>query len=116
MFKIRIAFRLMLLAVGTLLSQEAGAATVNTPLTQIVNIYAYTDFGTGDVLFRTASLAPGCDGFWLQPTDVGFKQVLSLLVLAKAAQSDVTVYAYDNQIWSGSSTGHFCRAMMVNVQ
>lgn len=90
-------------------------ANVTTPITQVTYIQPYTQFGSGDVLFSTTTLASGCDGFWLAPSDPGFKQVLSTLEMAKAAENNLIVYADEHQIWSGSAS-RFCKVLLIQVQ
>jgi len=68
-------------------------------------ISTYTTFGNGDVVFTLSSTAPGCtNGFWLRPTDEGFKFALAALLEAKATGSTLQVDALDTDLWAGGTS------------
>jgi hypothetical protein len=97
------------------LATNASAGMVLSTASQVLVVDSYADYQSGDVVFRISSTVPGCHGFWLQPTDPGFKQTYANLLMAKAAQMNVVVYAYDNQIWTGSGSA-YCKVRSIAVQ
>jgi hypothetical protein len=103
------------LAALSALPSTASADMVLSPSSQVVRIQSYTDFASGDVFFELATSTPGCVGFWLQPNDPGFKQTHAVLMMAKATQMNVVAYAYDNQLWSGSSYA-YCRVRSLTAE
>jgi hypothetical protein len=69
----------------------------------VTEVFSYTDYGGGDVIFRVNAPIRGCEGgFWLRPTDPGFKQSLATVLLAYGSKSTVRVWAYDDEPWPGS--------------
>jgi hypothetical protein len=90
------------------------AGMVLSPASQVLVVDSYTDYQSGDVVFRISATVPGCHGFWLQGSDPGFKQTYANLLMAKAAQMNVIVYAYDNQIWAGSANA-YCKVRSLQV-
>lgn len=94
----------------------AHAADVSTPVTKITEIYAYADFGNGDVAVRVAQATTGCEsGFYLTKSDPGFGAMYALILSAKASQADVILYGKSDQIWAGSA-GKFCKLSTAKVQ
>ena len=70
----------------------------------VLEINTYEDFGGGDVMFRVNPTVVGCEGgFWLTPTDPGFKTNLASLMMAYQTKSGLRVRGYTDQIWTGSS-------------
>jgi hypothetical protein len=45
-------------------------------------IHTYPNFGTGDVVFSLVTPVSGCSGFWLNPSEPGFKQTYTTLMAA----------------------------------
>jgi len=70
----------------------------------------YEDYGGGDVVFFVdGQPVVGCEsGFWLRPTDAGFKSSFATLLSAYATKLPIIVYGLNDQLWPGSS-GHVCR-------
>jgi hypothetical protein len=86
----------------------AHATLVYAPVARVTRVMSFAQYGTGDVVFVTDSLPPTCqDGYWIRLSDVGGKAVHAQLLAAFHAQTPLIVYAYDDQIWSGSG-GRFC--------
>jgi hypothetical protein len=76
---------------------------------QLTELWTYSDYGAGDVVVSVQSPLPTCQhGFWLRMTDVGAKTVFAQLLAAFHTKTSLRVYAYDDQIWAGSS-GRYCR-------
>jgi hypothetical protein len=89
---------------------SAHAAVVYSPDgVTIARIYSYSEFGSGDVAFTVAGGgAVGCDGFWLRPSDPGFKTLYALLLVAYSTKQPIMVGGVDDSIWTGSAS-RFCR-------
>lgn len=102
------ALMMAALVIGT-----AGAMERSTPETVITTVTTYPQFGGGDVAIVVANPATNCpNGFWLSPSDPGFKSVLASILAAHHSRSRVRVYGDDAQLWSGSS-GAYCRITAV---
>lgn len=107
--RVRMAHLLaLILTTLGLAAPSAHAAYVTGNIGLVTRLYVYSTFGNGDVAFYGATAGP-CFGFWLRPTDPGFKNMYALLLAARTAGRPVQVWGYDNEIWSGS-TSTFCRA------
>lgn len=107
--------RTLLAIVALLLGTSANAAQVNSPQGTITAAFALTEFGNGDIAFSVSASTPGCEGgFWLRPTDPGFKTTYAMLLMAMATQSTVTVAAYNDSIWAGSAAS-YCRVAYLNL-
>jgi hypothetical protein len=102
------------LAVAALGTSIAANALVLTPPVTVTKIHSYTDYGAGDVIFNVDATIAGCEGFWLKPSDAGFKQTYAALLMAKAAGIPVVVYAYDNDLWAGGP--NICRVRTLSPQ
>jgi hypothetical protein len=88
-----------------LVTSTASAAIVGnyTPM-RITEVFTYTSYGGGDVTFRTDVTVVGCEGgFWLRPTDPGFKTSYAAVLTAFSTRLAVRVWGHDDQLWSGSS-------------
>jgi hypothetical protein len=101
-------FHAMCLAVAATFATTGKAMVLTTPV-QVVRFQIYTDYGNGDVVFDVNATFTGCDGFWLSPADGGYKQAYAALMMVKATGGTLVVYAYDNNLWPGSSTYKYCR-------
>jgi hypothetical protein len=109
--------RIGLTLIVTLLATSAAQAVeISTIPTQIGYVHAYPNYGNGDVIFSVANPISGCSGFWLPPSDPGFKQTYGMLIAAKSAQASVMVWADPNQLWPGSPTGQFCRLTVLRLE
>jgi hypothetical protein len=89
-----------------LLTSTASAALVGgyTPM-RITEVFTYSTFGGGDVMFKTDVIVVGCEGgYWLRATDPGFKVTYAALLAAFSTRSVVRVWAHDDQLWSGSGS------------
>ena len=65
----------------------------------VAQIYSYPTYGGGDVVFTTDDPTTGCEaGFWLRPTDPGFKSTLALVTTAYFARVPVRVWAQDDSL------------------
>lgn len=86
----------------------ASAAIVHAsgPVTVLIT---YANFGNGDIMVRLTNAHPSCaDGFWLTPSQPGFKSSLAFLLAARSSGESVLIGAEDTLIWSGSG-GRHCR-------
>lgn len=94
------------------------AAVVVTPPApvSITQTYAYANYGGGDFVFITSLAAVGCEsGWYLKSTDPGYKAVVATVLAAQSGGSQVIVYGDNNDLWSGSPSGHFCRIQAVGI-
>ena len=66
--------------------------------------------------FDVNATFPGCDGFWLSPVDGGYKQAYAALMMAKASAGTVVVFAYDNNLWPGSSAYKYCKVRNLTLE
>ena len=104
-------FLLLVLLDGVVTSASA-AVLLSSPVT-ISTLYTYPQFGGGDVVVQVSQPLAGCEsGFWLSASDPGFKSVYAQLLLARAARTVLSIWAYSDQIWTGSS-GNTCRIQAV---
>lgn len=75
----------------------------------VTNYIVYPEYGGGDVTFQTETPIAGCEaGFWLRPTDPGFKNAYAVVLTSYTTKSPVRVWAHDDSLWPGSS-GRWCR-------
>jgi hypothetical protein len=91
----------------------AFVGAVNANQTSVANVtvtrlYAYSEYGGGDVLFTVSQPPAGCDGLWLRPTDPGFKNLYAIILSAYVSRMTIEVTGQDDSIWSGSAS-RFCR-------
>jgi hypothetical protein len=87
----------------------ANAEMVYGDVGGIVHLYTYATNGNGDVVISTENVLSGCSsGFWLRSSDPGFKNVFAQLMTARVTQTNISVWAYNDQLWP-ESTGQFCR-------
>lgn len=72
---------------------------------KITEMYTYTEYGGGDVVFRVDVPIAGCEGgFWLRSTDAGYKTNVAAVLMAYGNKSAVRVWAHNDQLWSGSGS------------
>jgi hypothetical protein len=95
--------------IAFLSSQPVTATIVYTSDVTVTEFSTFGDYGDGDVIFKVTSPASGCaSGYWLRPSDGGFKSLLASIMLAQATNSTIRVAAHDDSLWSGSSSA-YCR-------
>jgi hypothetical protein len=98
-----VALALTVLVTGS----EVFAGSVTGAPSQVApnTVWMYSTFGAGDVVFRqtTAGISQ-CFGFWLRPTDPGFKVNVAALLMAIQTQSSIAVVVDDSQLWTGSGS------------
>ena len=109
------AIKYLIISVLILTSGLAQAALV-TVSGKITVTYSFSDYGAGDVVFQMSATGVGCEtGFWLRPTDPGFKSNLSFLLAAHLSGRNVSVQGYNDSIWTGSA-GKYCRLYSISFQ
>jgi hypothetical protein len=104
-------------AAVALLPTDASAeiVTPSTPVT-ITQSYAYSNFDGGDFVFSTSAGAPGCaSGWYVKPTDGGYRSIIAEVLTAQAAGLPVVVYGDNSDLWAGSPSGQYCRVQTVGV-
>jgi hypothetical protein len=91
-------------------------AAEGSPITNIAEIYSYSQYGGGDVVFSLKSPSANCGkGYWLKKSDLGFNANLSMLIAAYHAKTNVIVYGHINEIWDGS-TGKYSHLYAINYR
>lgn len=92
-------------ALSLALVAPASAALVGDYTSRkVTEVYTYEDFGGGDVIFRVDIPIVGCEGgFWLRPTDPGFKTNVATVLLAYSTKSALRVWGFNDQLWTGSA-------------
>jgi hypothetical protein len=96
-------------------AQAAAVGNLAAPA-QVTDIYTYSEYGGGDVIFKIATSVTGCEaGFWLRPSDGGFQRNVALLMSAQLARRAITLQAADDLLWPGS-TGKFCHVILIAMQ
>lgn len=99
-----------------LLFATSASAYISTSDTTITTIYSYSEYGSGDVVFRVAAPLTDCEGgFWLKRSDPGFNANLTLLLAAYQSRSTVMIYANPDQIWSGSGS-KYCHLYAIQLK
>lgn len=58
---------------------------------QVTRLITYNSYGDGDVVFRISEPTASCYGYWLSPTDSGFKNSLAFILSARHTNTDVAV-------------------------
>lgn len=100
---------ILLLTVGI-----ANAAIVSTN-GKITSALSYAEYGTGDVVFQLNTTLAGCEnGFWLRPTDAGFKTNISFLLAAQLSGRNVYLQAHNDLIWNGSAA-KTCKLYVIQI-
>ena len=67
-------------------------------------VLTYPDFGGGNFTFRLSTQPNGCGaGYWLSPSQPGFKTSVAFLLQARATGEPVRVGADSAQLWTGSA-------------
>ncbi len=96
----RLACAALLLAVT--FSLPASAASVAS-VGNVTVILTYPDYGGGDFGFRLSNQPSGCYGYWLSPSQGGFKTSVAFILKAHAAGDQILVGANTSQTWTGSA-------------
>ena len=100
-------------AVLALASAIANAAVVVSTGT-VSQLFTYQDFGGGDVVFRLSTQPSGCYGFWLAPSQPGFKTTVAFIMKAQTTGESIQVGGDNAQIWNGSASP-FCKVDFVGT-
>ena|ERR1700686_4674825 len=107
----------LLVCAGILAAGRAAAAVVSPGASvTVTQSYAYTSFDGGDFVFSTSVAATGCgSGWYIKPTDPGYKAAVAAVLTAQAAGSFVSVYGDNSDLWTGSNSGQFCHVQAVGI-
>ena len=105
-----ILFRFSVVTALTMLTWSPQAfATVVSAAGTVAQINTYGDFGSGDFVFRLSTYVVGCEGgFWISPSQPGFKTLVAAVLQARATGESITVGGNDALIWNGSGS-RFCK-------
>jgi hypothetical protein len=79
-------------------------AAVVTAVGNVTVIVTYADWGNGDFTFRTSSMPASCYGYWISPSQPGFKTLVAFILKAHATGEPVLVGADNALIWNGSAS------------
>lgn len=100
------------LMITQLLILNANAEIVSSPDAKITLIQSVTSLlpSAGDVLVALDKPTPGCEqGYWLRPTEPGFKQSFSLVTAAHLSGRTVRLAGFNDLLWSpGLPNAKFC--------
>lgn len=105
-------FTTLAMIMGINLAAHADLVSTTTHLT---DVSVYANYNGGDVAVVVANPAPGCDnGFYVSPSDPGYKSVLAALLSSLHAKTQVNISGFDTNLWSGSG-GKYCHIHGVSV-
>lgn len=88
---------------------------INSPTTNVTEIYSYTEISDGDVIFKVSNEVAGCDGFWLDSLSPGHEDTLAILVSSCHVQSPIIVYAKQSEVFSESGQS-FCKVTNLRLR
>lgn len=100
------------------LAPAAAIAAIVNPGTAVTvtQSYAYSNYDGGDFVFSTSIAAAGCgSGWYVKPTDGGYKAIIATVLTAQAAGLQVVIYGDNSDLWSGSPSGQYCRVQAVGL-
>lgn len=94
---------------------SVNAETISTTeKTKITRVSSYSEWGRGDVVIKVENPAPGCnDGFWLGGNDAGTKNILAIILSAKATGTKVSINGDKDRMWNGTS-GYVCHLYAIS--
>ena len=92
------------------------ASYKGSPISKVVSVTSYAEYGPGDVIFSIENPIPECiNGYWLKKSDPGFQANLSMVIAAYHAKSNVLIYGLPDQIWPASG-GKFCHLFNITYK
>jgi hypothetical protein len=95
------------------LAPPASAAIVVASGT-ITHMNTYPEFGGGDFVFRLSNQVAGCEGgFWLSPSQLGFKTTVAFVLQARATGDTITVAGNNALMWNGGAS--YCKVDWITV-
>lgn len=110
----RLRLLLPFVVAGVAVGAHAAIVTPGVGVT-VLQSYAYSTFDNGDFVFTTTSLPTGCgSGWYVKPTDGGYKTIIAVVMTAQAAGLQVIVYGDTSDLWAGSS-GQYCHVQTVGL-
>ena len=99
------------LLVGLTSTRAAEVISARQPIARVV---IYTTYGSGDVVGTLVSGMPsGCFGFWLRPSDLGFKSAYADLISSYHTNKSIIVGVENTSIWAGSANP-YCRLVWID--
>ena len=106
---------LLLLASSVPGTAPAAVVTPGVGVT-VTQSYTYTTYDGGDFVFSTSVAAPGCgSGWYVKPTDGGYRAAIAVILTAQASGVQVMVYGDNSDLWTGSPSGQYCRVQSVGL-
>jgi hypothetical protein len=105
-------------AILMVFSLNSIANNVNSVGTTITKLYTYGEERgniSNDIVIKVSSSTPGCkNGFWVKSSDnIANKNIAAFLLSAFHANSKVYFSADNDQLWSGSSSGIYCKVSTI---
>lgn len=95
---------LKLLGVGAvLMTSLSSMAMERSGYSAISAMYAYANYGAGDLYVTLDTNGATCQGYWVNKNSVGYELVVSILSGAYYAGKPVRIQADETSKWSGSS-------------
>jgi len=109
--------KIILGIVAICFSLNAVAATETSPVTAVLEIQTYPDYGGGDVVFKTVDRGEVCIGYWLSPSSQGFSSNLSVLLSAFHSGAKFRVWGHveDEYRWGGTQANRFCKVYSIEL-
>ena len=113
--RIRVVLQAFVAASTVSMSAAAAIVTPGVPVT-VLQSYAYSNFDGGDFVFQTSTAATGCSsGWYVKPTDGGYRAIIAVVLAAQSAGVQVVVYGDNADLWAGSPSGQYCRVQTVGL-
>jgi hypothetical protein len=108
-------YKSMLIAmVGMLTLATVCRADVFSRDGTVTVVLSYADFGNGDFSFKISNQPSQCVGYWLSPSQPGFKTAVAWLLQARATGEVIRVAADTAQLWPGSGDA-WCKVNYVGT-
>jgi hypothetical protein len=103
------------LALAMLAVAPPASAAIVAASGTITHMNTYPEFGGGDFVFRLSNQVAGCEGgFWLSPSQPGFKTTLAFVLQARASGETISVAGNNALIWNGAATP-YCKVDWITV-
>jgi hypothetical protein len=113
--KYLIGVSVFLACLGFVPAATAAVAGHARPIT-VTGYFVYPEYGGGDVVVTLSEpVATGCEaGFWLRPSDPGFKAAMATIMMAYINKSPVRIWVLDDQVWPGSAA-KYCKLYTIQA-
>jgi len=106
----------MMVGVACLMTSVCAHAVLSTTSVTTLNyLSSYTQFGSGDVIFRVANPTGDCFGYWISKTDPGYQANMAMLLAAYQSKTPILIAAMNDQLWTGSGNA-YCKLWNVDYR